>query len=158
MNAYKNGFTLIETTMVIALMAILAIVAIPRLTVIFETAPYAGRDQVAGAVRLALHHAASHRRLVCVQVTASTLVLQVAASNPAGACGTATIPSSNGSSNHLTVSDVTLSPAQTLYVQSNGRVTSDVAGSTPATFTITATRGGADAAVTTVRGVTGVVE
>lgn len=129
----QRGFTLVEMVIVMVLLGILAVVALPRLSGgdVFREAGF--HAEVVAALRYAQKTAVSHRRLVCAQLTSTSVTLQIAASNPAGACGTTLLRAPNGAdafastgSTSLALSAGTL-PA-TLFFQPDGRITSDAAG------------------------------
>jgi len=85
---------MIELVMVIVIVGILAAVAIPRMdTSVYRAAEF--RDKTVAALRYAQKTATSHRRLVCLAFTASTVTVTIAQSNP-GACATSLLlPGSN---------------------------------------------------------------
>jgi Tfp pilus assembly protein FimT len=107
-----SGFTTIELVTVIVLLGILSVVALPRLNNADERA-LVFRDQTEAALRYAQKTAVSHRRVVCVTFSASTVTLQIATSStpttaPAGnvMCdGTLLLPGQNG--NVVTSGDTT---------------------------------------------------
>lgn len=71
--------------MVIVILGILAVTAMPR----FDVSGYdavAFHDRTVATLRYAQKTATSHRRLVCVTFTASTITLQIAKTNPAASC------------------------------------------------------------------------
>jgi prepilin-type N-terminal cleavage/methylation domain-containing protein len=154
----QRGFTLVELVAVLVLIGILAAVALPRLSVVDAFRSEGWRDQVVAGLRLAQATAAGHRRLVCAQFSGSSLSLTLATANPASVCSVplpgpdgaaafgATAPSAGTS--------VVVAPAAALYFQPNGQVTSDGAGTTVASFTISAT----DLAPINVYGASGHVE
>ena len=83
--ANQLGFTIIELVMVIVILGILAITAMPRFdTSIYHSAAF--HDRTVATLRYAQKTATSHRRLVCVTFTASTITLQIAKTNPAATC------------------------------------------------------------------------
>lgn len=77
---------MIELVMVIVILGILAVVAVPRLAGLSEFRALEFHDQVVGALRHAKNSASSHRRLVCVAFTATTVTLTIARTNPAAVC------------------------------------------------------------------------
>lgn len=101
----SSGFTLTELVTVIVILGILAVVALPRM----DTSGYRSlqfRDQTVGALRYAQKSATSHRRLVCVAFTVSTVTLTIARANPAVDCDRPlVVPGSN--SNVVQSSDTT---------------------------------------------------
>ena len=76
---------MVELIMVILMLGILAAVAMPRI----NTNEFRGvqfHDQVVQTLRYAQKTATSHRRLVCVAFTASTVTLTIAATGDAVSC------------------------------------------------------------------------
>src|ERR1035437_7525698 len=72
----SSGFTMIELVMVMVIIGILAVVAIARM----DTSGYRAlefHDKTVAALRYAQKTATSHRRLVCVAFTASTVTLTI---------------------------------------------------------------------------------
>lgn len=79
------GFTLTELVTIIVVLGILAAVAIPRMgTGEFRALEF--HDKTVAALRYAQKTATSHRRLVCVAFSASTVTLTIARANPAAVC------------------------------------------------------------------------
>jgi MSHA pilin protein MshC len=154
-----QGFTLVELVTVMILIGILAVVALPRLDSARDFRATSFRDRVAASLRFAQKSAVAKRRMVCATVAADGLSLSLAAAAAfgAGACANA-LPGADGA-NPAAVSpaaNVTLHavPAGTLYFQASGAVTTDVAGTNPATIVLTVT----GQAPITVTGATGDVE
>ena len=81
----QHGFTIIELVMVILIIGILAVTALPRLDAsVYKSAAF--HDSAIATLRYAQKTATSHRRLVCVTFTASSITLQIAKTNPASIC------------------------------------------------------------------------
>lgn len=151
-----GGFTLVELIAVMIVIGILAVVALPRLDLAGEFRATAFRDKVAASLRFAQKSAVAHRRLVCASVAAGSLTLTVATAFGDTACPNALLGPDGASPAAVSPSvAVVLSaaPAGPLYFQPSGAVTSDAAGTAPATFTITVT----GQAAMTVNGATGYV-
>lgn len=139
---FESGFTVIELVVVMIVLGVLAFVAIPKLSGSSEFRAAAFREEVRAALRYAQKSAVSHRRLVCAQLTATTVTLKIADANPAAACGSTTLIGPDGNSAYassLDATNVTLSPAGTLHFQPSGMVTSDTAGTTPTDYSLTVT-------------------
>lgn len=154
-----QGFTTLELIVVMVLLGILAVVALPRLIGDDAVAESAFHSDVVSALRYAQKTAVSHRRLVCAQLTANSVTLQVAASNPAAACGTALLPAPDGAAAFASTSRTSLTlsagalPA-TMFFQPDGRITSDLAGSALWSAAVTV----ADQPAITIAGATGYVK
>lgn len=132
------GFTLVELVTTMVLIGILAAVVIPRM----DTGVYrelAFRDQTLSALRFAQKTATSHRRLVCVAFSASSVSLEIATVNGATACNTALpLPGGAGSVQSGDPAHVVFDPVPAnLFFQPDGRATSDGAGSAVVAPTLT---------------------
>ena len=134
------GLTMLELITVIMLAAILAAVALPRFDTIFALRNDDYRDSVLTGLRLAGKTAVAQRRLVCATLDNTSLTLTVAATNPATSCNRALV-GPDGSTvfarNANTQGSTSVSPSGTIYFQPDGRATSDGAGSTVSSRTIT---------------------
>jgi prepilin-type N-terminal cleavage/methylation domain-containing protein len=151
----ERGFTLPELVAVLVVAGVLAAVALPRFDAGLAIRHDAWHDEVVSALRFARQTAVSHRRLVCATVGTASVTLSIAATNPASACSAA-LPGPDGGAAYAstTVGSASLSPAGMLYFQPSGRVTSDGAGNSVSSRTITIA--GSD--TVTVIGETGHVE
>ncbi len=88
---------MIELVVVIVILGILATVAIPRMSGLSEYRAVEFHDKVVSALRHAQKTSTSHRRMVCVAFTTSTLTLTIDTDNNA-ACDTALmVPGSQNS-------------------------------------------------------------
>ncbi len=134
----ERGFTLPELVAVLILVGILAAVALPKFDAGLAIRNDSWRDEVVSALRHARQTAVSHRRLVCAVVASGSVTLTIAATNPASAC-TAPLPGPDGSATYASSNSgsASVAPAGTLFFQPNGRVTSDGAGATASSRTIT---------------------
>lgn len=153
----SGGFTLPELIIVMVIGAILAATVLPKLTAAINMRDEAWHDELQAALRFAQKGAVARRRLTCVAITNTTVTISMAAANPATAC-TVTLNGPDGDSAYATADDnnatTSVSPSGTIYFQPDGRVTSDGAGATASTRTISVS--GASAIV--VYGETGYVE
>ena len=125
-----RGFTMVELIAVMLLVGVLAVVAVPKLNGVLGVRGTAWRDQVQAALLQARSLATGHRRLVCVAVATGEVRLSIASTNPASSCNT-TLPGPDGDARWAVDAQslaVTVTPAGTLYVQPDGRITSDGAG------------------------------
>ena len=81
----QRGFTLMELVTIVVILGILAVVAIPRLgDVDYKSREF--RDKVVSALRYAQKSAVSHRRMVCVSFTATSVSLSMDTANGGAAC------------------------------------------------------------------------
>ena len=125
-----GGFTLVELIVVMVMVAVLAVVALPRMQDNTALRSASWRDQVLTALRHAQQTAVGHRRLVCASVANGAVTLTLATANPATSCAGAW-PGPDGDSrwaHEATGIVTTASPAGTVYFQPSGRITSDGAG------------------------------
>lgn len=139
--AARQGFTLPELVAVLLLIGILSATALPRLEGVLTVRDDAWRDQLVAALRHAHKSAIGHRRLVCASVAPGGVTLSIASTNPATSCGAA-LPGLDGqalSADSKGGAAASISPAGTIYFQPSGRATSDGAGGSPSTRTITIT-------------------
>jgi MSHA pilin protein MshC len=141
------------------IMGILAAVAVPRLVGRTETASRAFHTDVLSAMRYAQKVASTHLRLVCANVTASNVSLNITSTNPvvppATNCDVA-LASPDGKPYASQNAAVTASGPLlgTLFFQPTGLITSDALGTTIVSGQIAIT----DAAPIRIDGATGYVE
>ena len=136
------GSTLIELVTVIVILGILAVNALPNLSGGSALQARSFHGGVVSALRYAQKTAVSHRRLVCVTLTATNVSLQIAASSGALGC-TATLPGPDGSAIFAQsvapgTIQLTASPSGTIYFQSSGLVSASANGPA-AIFTVQVT-------------------
>jgi MSHA pilin protein MshC len=154
-----RGFTMVELTIVIVLVGVLAAFVMPKVMAALSIRDGAWHDEVLSTMRYAQKSSVAHRRLVCASVGSASITLTMAAANPATTCGSSLL-GMDGSAAFASTSNssaaTTVSPAGDgkIYFQPDGRVTSDGAGNTALTRTISMS--GADDV--TVNGETGHVE
>lgn len=119
------GFTVIELIAVLVLMALTAIVVLPRLEVMATMRGAAWRDQVLMALRQAQSTAASHRRLVCVTVATGAVTITMASANPSTSCTLAVSGPDGGAqwARDAQAPATSVLPSGVLYFQPTGRVT-----------------------------------
>jgi len=84
MMRHEGGFTMVELVMVILILGILAVFVMPRMdTSVYRALEF--HDQTVAALRYAQKTATSHRRMVCVAFSASTVTLTID-HDKSGAC------------------------------------------------------------------------
>lgn len=110
----QHGFTLVELTMTMVIIGVLAVSVMPRL---FSRTTFESRgftDQVQASMRYAQKIAIAQHRFVCVQFTANTLALSV---NTVATCpGTALASLSGNASYQITApTGVAFSPVPTAF-------------------------------------------
>lgn len=100
----EAGFTFLELVAVIVILGIMAVVVLPRLNVgIYRAAQF--HDQTVAALRFAQKSATSHRRLVCVSFTASSVSLTID-HDKSGACDGRVLNLPGGTTNAIVSPDV----------------------------------------------------
>jgi MSHA pilin protein MshC len=122
----QEGFTLVELVMILIILGVLMAVAIPRM----DTSSYRAvefRDQTVSALRYAQKTATSHRRMVCVAFTSSTVTVTID-HDKSGAC--------NGQALNL--------PGSNSNVVQSGDATNAVFSPVPAAFNFNSDGTGSD--------------
>lgn len=129
------GFTMIELVVVLVLLGIMAGIALPRMVGMSDFRVLAFRDSVVGGLRFAQKTATSHRRVVCATFTASTMTLAMSAG---GSCNVAlAMPGGSATVTSPDATNAAFSPVPAgLFFQPDGRITSDAAGTTAASATV----------------------
>lgn len=132
---------MIELIAILILVGVLAVVAVPKFDTAISLRNDTARDEVTAALRYAGQTALSHRRLVCADVSATAVTLRIASTRPATACDSALYGPDGGTTftSNPGSTTFTLSPGGTMYFQPDGRVTSDGAGNTASTRTLSIT-------------------
>ena len=127
---------------VIVILGVLAASVMPRFLGANDLKGAGYRDQILSALRYAQKAAVSHRRLVCATVNGSGVNLTIATVGGASSCSAGSLLAGPGGTGQLVSNPdgFGISPASTtLYFQPWGQVTSDGAGTTTASFTLTVT-------------------
>ncbi|MEK8029502.1 prepilin-type N-terminal cleavage/methylation domain-containing protein [Ideonella sp. DXS29W] len=137
----QAGFTLIELIAILILVGVLAVVALPKFDTALSLRNDTARDEVVAALRYAGQTALSHRRLVCADVGTSSVTLRIATNRGATNCDSA-LTGPDGSTTYTSnpgSATFSVSPSGTMYFQPDGRVTSDGAGNTASSRTLSIT-------------------
>ena len=137
----QRGFTMVELVIVMILLGIVSVFVLPKMQAAVSFQDEGWRDQVIGALRYGQKTAVSHRRLVCVTIGTTSVTLNIASANPATACNSA-LQGPGGSNifgSTTSAAATAVSPAGTIFLQPDGRATTDGAGTTAATRTISMT-------------------
>ncbi len=141
------GFNLLELTVVMVVLSVLAMAIWPKLPASAALRTQAWHDQSLAALRAARSMASSHRRVVCVLFTGNSVRLQMALTQPATSCA-AVVKGPSGQATFAALNDggvVTslrrsgTAYAGELYFQPEGRITSDLAGDTPGQWVLSIT-------------------
>ena len=154
----SRGFTMVELITIMIILGILAVVAIPRMDSAMSFRSVEFRDRVIAALRYAHKTATSHRRLVCVTLTQTTVAISIDNSaTKDSTCDVGLILPGGSVSSFATDqagfgSAIPSPPPFVLYFQPDGRVTSEALGSTNTNFD-----NNVDGLSVVVRGATGYV-
>lgn len=132
---------MVELVVVMVLVGVLAAIAVPKMAAALGSRDDAWRDGLLDALRYAQKSAVSHRRLVCVTVGNTQVTLQIATTNPATSCDANLVGPTNSTGVYASASNsamtTTVAAAGVIYFQPDGRSTTDGAGSSTASRTIT---------------------
>lgn len=125
-----RGFTLVELIGVLILLGIVMVAVMPRMSAVSDLRQEAWRDQVLAALRHAQSTAITRRRLVCVYLETSSVVVAIARRHPATDCDEKLPgPDGDGAWARDSLSIATESSVgNTLYVQPDGRFSADAEG------------------------------
>lgn len=82
----QRGFTLLELITIMIILGIVSVVAIPRMTGSDDFVAEEFRTQVLSTLRFAHKAATTHRRLVCVSFTQTSVSLRIARQSAASGC------------------------------------------------------------------------
>ncbi|MFT3858377.1 MAG: prepilin-type N-terminal cleavage/methylation domain-containing protein [Aquabacterium sp.] len=135
----QAGFTMVELVVIMVIVGILAVYALPKMAAAINLRQDSWRDQLVSTLRYAQKSAVAHRRLVCVDVQATTVSMTIAPANPATTCTTA-LTGPDGNATFATSDDSSVATStMVLYFQPDGRVTTDGAGATATNRTISGT-------------------
>ena len=94
--ARPHGYTVVELVVVMSLVAILAASVLPKFTSATGMRDQAWHDEVLAAARMARSTATSHRRVVCLSFSGSSVSLTIDHLNPGTGC-TTSVSSPTGS-------------------------------------------------------------
>jgi MSHA pilin protein MshC len=100
------GFTMVELITIMIILGILAAVAIPRMTGTNEFRAVEFHDRTVAALRFAQKAAVSHRRMVCVAFSATTVTLTID-HDRSGDCNNRALNLPGSNTHVLTSSDTT---------------------------------------------------
>ncbi len=122
-----RGYTIVELVTVMVVLGVLSAFAIPRLMG-NEWNGISWRQEVLSALRYAQKSAVGHRRVVCANVQAAQVTLNIAAVNPAANCAQPFASPDNQPYTSRNSAVVAGGLLGTLYFQPDGRITTDLAG------------------------------
>lgn len=130
---------MVELVVVLVVTGIMAAVAVPKLMAATAMRDGGWHDQVLSALRYAQKAAVGHRRLVCATVNATSITLGISTVNPGTTCD-ATLINSDGTGTAASTTNANaataVSAAGVIYFQPDGRATSDGAGTTSSSRTV----------------------
>jgi MSHA pilin protein MshC len=133
------GYTMVELITVMVVLGIISAIALPRLMGNDMAGP-AFRAELVSALRYAQKTSVSHRRLVCATLNGNSITLAIASAGSSSACNTAlSLPDGSASYSSSDSSVTASSTTNPLYFQPSGTITSDGAGTTAVSATITVT-------------------